>query len=176
MAENIDWPDGLAPEHFKPAGLFPRGANPLPVLGLAALLATALSGVLGGGPGSTYAAESDAAALRVENPAIIRNGEFFETRIDIEAKRPIAELKLLVDASLWRGMTQNSMIPQASDETTEDERHVYSFGPLEAGESLLVQIDTQSNPTLLGSTQGSVSVADGDTELVTLPLSIKVLP
>lgn len=176
MTQNTGWPDGLAPEHFKPTGLFPKGANPLPALGLAALLAVALSGILGGGPESTYAAESEMAALCVEKPAIIRNGEFFETRIAIEARQPIAELKLLIDTSLWRGMSQNSMIPQASDETTEDGRYVYSFGPLDAGKSLLVQFDTQSNPTLLGSTEGSISVADGDTELVTLPLSVKVLP
>lgn len=176
MTQNPGWPDGLAPEHFKPTGLFPEGTNPLPALGLAAVLAVALSGILGGGPVSTSAAESETAVLRVDKPAIIRNGEFFETRIDIEAKQPIAELKLLVDASLWRDMTQNSMIPQASDETTEDGRYVYSFGPLDAGKSLLVQIDAQSNPTLLGSTQGSVSVANGETELVTLPLSMKVLP
>jgi hypothetical protein len=176
MTAHDDWPDGLAQTHFQPVGLFTGHANPLPALVLGALLLVALSGNLGGGPEKTFAATGDAAMLRVETPAIARNGEAIETRLVVEARQPIADLKLAVDASLWRGMAQSSMIPQAADETMKDDRYIYSFGPLEAGKRLVVQIDSQSNPTLLGSTRGVVSVAVCETELVSLPLSMKVLP
>ena len=55
-------------------------------------------------------------------------------RIDVEADGPITELVIGVDSALWEDMTVNTMIPAASDESSEDGEFRFTFAELEAGE------------------------------------------
>ena len=52
----------------------------------------------------------------------------------------------------------------------------FEFAPLEAGSSLLVKIDGQINPDILGGNAGTVTFYDGQEALVTLPIRMEVLP
>ena len=71
--------------------------------------------------------------LAVHTSEIIRNGEFFEMRISVEADEPIDELVIGVDEALWEDMTVNTMIPAATDEISADGEFRFTFAELEAG-------------------------------------------
>jgi hypothetical protein len=169
-------PDGLEDGPVRRASVFHRHASPISLVILGGLLVAALAGAFGGGHAPISVAETDAAKLVVATPGIARNGEFYETRITITPKRPVKDLVLAVSPSLWRDITQNAMIPQASDEKFEDGLYRFSYGAAKTGEAVHVQMDFQINPALFGANHGTVSVFDGDRLLARMPVSMKVRP
>ena len=172
----LDCPDGIADEHLRePKGLR-RALNPITLTVLGAVLATAPLGLVGGLPTAEQTTHAQAVDLAVHMPRVLRNGEFFETRVRITPKRPIADLQLGVAPSLWRKLTQNSMIPAASDEKFEDGLFLFSYGKAQPGEPVEVKMDFQINPDLFGGVSGEVVVRDGKQRLAVLPLAIKVRP
>jgi hypothetical protein len=169
-------PDGLGDGPIQRSGIIHRHASPISLLILGGLLAAALAGAFGGGHAPVSVAETEAAKLMITTPGIARNGEFYETRVTITPKRPVKELVLAVTPSLWRDITQNAMIPQASDEKFEDGLYRFSYGKAEAGQAVHVQMDFQINPALFGGNRGAVSAYDGDRLLARLPVSMEVRP
>lgn len=143
---------------------------------LAVILAVALAGFVGGAPAPTLRAASVGASLAVTTPDRLRNGMFFETRISAEAKAPIADAVIAVPAVMWRDVTVNTLIPAPAEEEFVDGEFRFHFGPLEAGEKLGFKIDGQMNPPRFGSTAGRIRLLDGEAEVVTLPISLKVIP
>ena len=170
------FPEGLEHAHLIGNGLLGRHASPVSVILLGALLVAALAGFFGGGPRPVFSAASDEATLSVKTPDVIRTGMYFETEIAITPKRPVADLTLAVTPSLWRDFTQNTMIPAAAEESFENGFFRYSYGPAEAGKPLVVKIDFQINPSMVGTNRGVVALFDGDTELLRLPLETVVRP
>ncbi|TZG27302.1 hypothetical protein [Sphingomonas montanisoli] len=169
-------PDGIEDRHVSATGWFQRHANPTSLILIALLLATALLGVLGGHPNPTHIAAGDAVRLSVKSPAILRNGTFYEMRIRIEPRVPIADVTLAISLRLWRDITINSAIPAAENESFKDGMVHMSFGPGEPGEPIEIKFDGQVNPPLVGRNEGVVAVYDGDRKLVSLPMSVRVLP
>ena len=153
-----------------------RHASPVSFGILALVLAAALSGLAGGQPSPLRTKSFEAARLEVKTPSVIRNGEFFETRIRIEAARDVSDAVLAVSSSLWTDMTINTMIPAAAEESFKDGTHRFSYGKLRAGETLVVKIDGQINPPLFAGTRGDIALFDGERRLGSMPLQIKVLP
>ena len=143
---------------------------------LLAILAVALSGVLGGANAPTKRIASPGADLAVKTPDRLRNGMFFETQIAAVAKRPIGDAVIAVPAALWRDMTINTLIPGPSEEAFVDGEFRFHFGPLAAGQRLGVKIDGQMNPARWGSSSGSVRLLDGEAEVAALPITLKVIP
>lgn len=170
------FPDGIDDSHDDPPGWLRRSSSSLALLLLGAVIATGLSGVLGGVDSAPVSAAEADAILTVETRDVLRNGEFFETRIKVEARRPVADAVLSVSSALWRDMTVNSMIPAPSEETFERGSYTFSFGPLEPGATLEIKLDGQINPPLFGGTRGTVALSDGDRLLARIPLAIRVLP
>lgn len=170
------FPDGLGETHAAKRGGFHRHASLLSLLVLGALMTLALSGLLAGGKSHTALAAAPAATLGVTAPRILRNGEFFEIRVAVEANAPIADATIAVPPELWRDMTINSQIPAASEEEFKDGAFAFHYGPLKAGDRLEVKIDGQINPPLTLGTRGFVRLQDGDRPIVTAPVSIGVLP
>jgi hypothetical protein len=169
-------PDGITDRHFEPErGLLGR-ASVLPLLLLGGVLAAALLGLLGGRPNPTRIAETPEARLELNMPTLRRNGEFFEGRIRVTARRNIDELVLAASPSLWRDLTVNTMIPAAADESFEDGLFRFTYGPLEAGQSFEIKIDFQINPALFGGTAGEIAAFDGDRRLAGLHHELRVLP
>ncbi|WP_144037732.1 hypothetical protein [Sphingopyxis sp. KK2] len=153
-----------------------RHASPISFLILAAIVVFALSGLAGGQPSPLRSKDFGAARLEVKTPSVIRNGEFFETRIRIEATSDISNVVLAVSPSLWTDMTINTMIPAAAEESFKGGAYRFSYGELRAGETLVVKIDGQINPPLFAGTEGEIALFDGDRRLGGMPLHIKVLP
>lgn len=165
-------PDGINQEHESNS----RRANPWPLLLLAALLATGLSGTFAGQPATMRRAVSDSAALAVRMPDILRNGMAFETIVEVTPRRPVGDLVIAMSDGLWREMTINTMMPAAGEESHKDASHRFAFGRAEAGETFRFKIDGQINPPLFAGTSGMITALDGETALASVPVRIKVLP
>lgn len=176
-ASTSSYPDGIAPAHVGPAtGTGHERRRWLALILLSALMIAALLGVFGGGKARSLTAASDAATLEVHTPRVIRNGMFFETQIRVTARAPVERAVIAVDATLWRDMTINTMIPAPSGESFKDGAFRFDYGQLQSGDTLTVKIDGQINPPLFAGTRGSVAVLDGERELAAIPLHITVLP
>jgi hypothetical protein len=168
-------PDGIAPEHAEPDGFWRRHASPVSLVVLATVVGSGALGLLGS-PSVEHRAEGPAATLLVASPDTIRNGEIFEARIDVEARRPIGKLVLGVSPSLWRDTTVNSMVPAPSEETHADGLFRFAFAPLAAGQRFEVKVALQINPSLSGRNEGRVVVLDGETPLVEMRRATRILP
>jgi hypothetical protein len=173
---DIDFPDGLGHPHLKAPAAIKRHASPLSLLVLGSLMAAAALGAFGGEGLDTTAVDGAGARLVVEAPDTLRNGEFYEMRVYVTPSRPVGDLVLSVDAGLWRQTTQNSMLPAAAEEGFEDGAFHFSYGAAEAGRTILVKMDFQLNPSLLGDVAGRIRVLDGSQDLAALPLEIEVRP
>lgn len=177
IAAPTDLPDGIAPDHLDPRAGGGRGQRRwLALILLSVLMLAALLGLFGGGPARTMAAQTGAARLEVATPRVIRNGEFFETRVRITARHSIDKAVVAVAAPLWRDMTINTMIPAPAEETMATGSFRFDYGPLDAGEVLEIKIDGQINPPLFAGTRGAIAVLDGERELARVPVAIRVLP
>jgi hypothetical protein len=166
------WPDGLEDRHAAPPAK--RHALPVGLVVLSVVMAAALLGMAG--REGTASASGGGVRLEWHAPTVIRNGEFLEMRITLQASEEIPRPVLGVDASIWEDLTINTFIPAAVDESSRDGEFRFEFAPMGAGTSQLVKVDAQINPDTLGGNAGVVTVYDGDEELVSLPVQIEVLP
>lgn len=167
-------PDGLSTDHLRSRTGGRRRANPLPLLMLSLLMVAALAGLAGAE--ETLAEETDVASVTWHAPARIRNGEFFEMRLQVDAHERIGELVIGVDTGLWEDFTINTFFPAASEERSEHGELLFTFGPLESGGSFLLKVDAQINPDMLWRNEGTVTVYDGDAAIADLPIVMEVLP
>ncbi|MGL3822371.1 hypothetical protein [Sphingopyxis sp. R3-92] len=168
-------PDGISEQ---PAGnsLWNRHASPVSIVLLGGILACAFAGFTGGQPSPKTVADFGRATLTVKTPLVIRNGEFFETEIEISSVAALGDATVAISADLWRDMTVNTMIPAAGEERFEEGSYRFAYGPLEAGQALRIKVDGQINPPLFAGTQGEISLYDGKRLVGRQPLRIKVLP
>ena len=178
MAEKREprFPDGIDDSHSRPLkGLHPY-ASPLAFVLLGGLLSLAMLGLLGGAPATKVIVDEPAASMAVKLARPLRSGLFFETRIHVVARQDIAKPTIGIDAVLWRDLTINSQVPSATDETFTDGQYRFSYSALQAGETLEIKIDGQTNPPLVGRLAGAITLLDHDVRLAETHLSVLVLP
>lgn len=168
-------PDGIEGHHLE-AGKRPWLRPWIAPAVLGALLLGALLGLFGGAPYPTLRDEQQRAALAMTAPRVLRNGEFFEIKLRVEARGAIAKPRIAVTPAYWRHLTINTMIPAPSEEGYEDGRFTFAFEPLEAGQSLELKIDGQINPARFGNSSGAVTLLDDKSVLAELPVHLRVLP
>lgn len=170
------FPDGLDESHAKAVGGLRAHASLNAFLVLGGLVALAMTGLLGGRPSPITVVTAPAATLQVKLARPLRSGLFFETRIVIVARRDIAKPVIGIDPTLWRDLTINSHIPAAIDETFKDGQYRFEYAAIKAGDTLEIKIDGQTNPPMVGSLTGNITLLDGDARLTETRLSIPVLP
>lgn len=170
------FPDGLDPGHAIPPKGLRAHASPLAFVLLGGVIATAMTGLLGGAPAPVAVVAAPAASLAVKQARPLRSGLMFETHIRVVARRAIARPMIGVDAALWHDLTINSQIPAASDESFRKGQYRFAYPALEPGEVLEIKIDGQTNPPLVGRLAGTITLLDGDTPLAETHLSVPVLP
>jgi hypothetical protein len=169
-------PDGIGEEHFDSGEGVRRHASVLSLLILGGILATALTGFLGGGFNERLTTENEHVVLTYDGPTVIRNGMFFEAHALILAKEPIDKLVLEVSEPLIHDMTMNSMVPAAAEETFEGGSFRFKFDRLEKGDTYDVKFDFQINPSLFAGNEGHNAVYDDKDLLAEVPVTIAVLP
>ena len=168
------FPDGIDDDHVAPIEGWRRHASPLALVVFGAVVLLALSGVLG--HERDWRAEMEGTSLTVHAPETIRNGEFFEMRITVEASEPIEELGVGVATSLWEDMTVNTMIPSATEEAGTDGEYRFTFDRLDGGSAFDLKVDLQVNPDIVGGNEGDITVYDGDDAIAQVAIAIAVLP
>lgn len=168
-------PQGIDGSHIDAKG-WHRHANPAAVLTLGLLLTAALAGAFGGQPHPTQTITTSSAEITLELPERIRNGMFFEMRAKVETKRPFSDLTIAVSSTYWRDLTINSMIPGPAKETAENGLYQFSYGPVDADQTLTIKIDGQINPPLFAGTEGDILLMDRDAVIATIPVKMVVLP
>lgn len=175
MPDTVARPQGIEESHTHGRNWY-RFANPLSVLGVGLFLAAALAGVFGGQPHPAKLVDVSAATMRYEFPEILRNGEFFEMRVVVDAKQPFSDLQIGISSEYWRDLTINTMIPAASEEKAEKGVYLFSYGEMEAGDRLTIKIDGQINPPMFAGTRGELTLRDGDRVLGSVPVKLRVYP
>ncbi|MFC0103646.1 hypothetical protein [Sphingopyxis terrae] len=169
------FPDGIRPEHRQP-GRWDGAASPLTFLLLAGAMLLALSGQLGGNAPRVQVVHLGAADLVVHDPRVLRNGEFFELRVAVTARRGLADMVVALDPAQWRDVTINTMVPAADKEDFAGGAIRLHYGPLEGGERRDVKIDGQLNPAHIGEAVGPIGLYDDERFLGAIDAPIRVMP
>jgi hypothetical protein len=173
---NGAFPDGISATHLRTGSPFSGPLRWFMLFALGAILLAALLGVFGGLKNPTVTAKGPEATLRVNAPAVLRSGEFFEMRFALEARQPVAKPVIAVAEPYWRDITINTMTPAPVSERFEDGFFVFEFDPLDAGKAIELKVDGQINPSLFGGTAGAVEARDGERKLARAAMKLRVFP
>ena len=129
------------------------------------------------GQGTTQtAASAPAAVLRVTAPKAVRGGLFFQSRVEVRARRDIAHPRLVLDEGWIEGMQVNSIEPSPVGEASRDGRLVLSYDALDTGERLVVWFQFEVNPTNTGHRAYGLELDDADTRIAAIDRYITVFP
>lgn len=129
------------------------------------------------GQGTTQtAASTPAAVVRVTAPQAVRGGLFFQSRVEIRARRAIAHPRLVLDEGWIEGMQVNSIEPNPVGEASRDGRVVLSYDAIDAGERLVVWLEFEVNPTNTGHRSYGLELDDADAKIATVARDITVFP
>jgi hypothetical protein len=167
-------PDGIGQREIEPVQDWRRRASPISLLAFGTVVVVALLGILG--HERTWDATGDGVNLEVHMPEVIRNGEFFELRVTVDAERDIGDLVVRIDQSLWQDITINTTVPAPAEEASEDGAFTFRFGDLADGSTFLLKVDGQVNPDIVGGNDGAITVLDGEEQLAEVEVSMGVLP
>ncbi|MEA2199475.1 MAG: hypothetical protein QOI89_71 [Solirubrobacteraceae bacterium] len=142
---------------------------------IAVLPVLALLNVFGQHP-TTSSASSPAVSVNVTAPARLRSGLIFQVRTQVLARRDIGQLQIAFDKGWWESMSVNSVVPEPSEESSENGRVVLSYGKLPAGQTLVSWIYFMVNPTNVGKRTENVDVLDGSNVLVHIHRALTIFP
>jgi hypothetical protein len=135
----------------------------------------ALLNVFGQKPTTSHAS-GPAATLTVDAPERLRSGLIYQARFEVKALRDIHQLQFVLDRGWWEGMSVNSIEPNPSNESTQNGAVTLSFGTLARGETLVMWIYYQTNPTNVGHRSQNAEVDDGTTVLARVSRKVTVYP
>ena len=114
--------------------------------------------------------------MNVTAPARLRSGLIFQVRVQVTAHRDIKELQLVFDKGWWESMSVNSMVPEPSEESSEEGKVLLSYGKLGAGQQHVNWIYFQVNPTNVAKRSEDIEVRDGSTPLLHIHRAITIFP
>ena len=141
----------------------------------AALVVLGLFDVFGQGTTQTVAS-TPAAVLRVTAPKAVRGGLFFQSRVDVTARRAIAHPRLVLDEGWVEGMQFNSTEPAPVSEANRDGRVVLTYDALDVGERLVVWMQFEVNPTNVGHRPYGLELDDAETRVAAVHRWMTVFP
>ncbi|MDX6451724.1 MAG: hypothetical protein QOH16_1773 [Gaiellaceae bacterium] len=153
--------------------LWPRWA----ILGLLTLFCVlGLLNVFGQRP-STVSAGTPAAKLTLYAPTKLRGGLLFSARFHITAVRELKNATLVLDPGWAEGMAINTVEPSPLGQGSRNGRLTFQLGHVPAGESYLLFMEFQVNPTNVAWRRPqNVELDDGDTKLLTVKRSVVIYP
>jgi hypothetical protein len=116
------------------------------------------------------------AGLSVSSPSRVRGGLLYQARFSVNAKKKLAQAELVLDRGWLDGLTINTMEPSPASQTSRDGKLALDLGPLSAGQSYVLVLDFQVNPTTVGRQDQAVTLYDGNRALITLHRTLTVFP
>jgi hypothetical protein len=158
--------EGRAWEIWLRRGLFAL----LPLIALLGLL-----NLFGQRP-STTTHSASGASLEIFAPSRVRSGLLYQARFHITAQRDLKEATLVLSPGWLEGMTVNTIEPSPVGEASNNGRLSLDLGHIPAGESYLLFMQFQTNPTNVGHRDASVTLKDGDETLFRIHRSITIFP
>jgi hypothetical protein len=135
----------------------------------------ALANVFGQHPDSSTAAVG-AARFSVTAPSRARGGLLYQARFRIDAKERIAQAELVLDRGWLDGLTINTLEPSPASETSQNGKLALDLGPIPRGQSYVLYVDFQVNPTTVGRQDQDVTLYDGNRALITLHRTLTIFP
>jgi hypothetical protein len=142
---------------------------------IAVLPLLALLNVFGQHP-TTTSVSSAAASMNVTAPDRLRSGLIFQVRVQVTARRDIKEMEIVFDKGWWESMSVNSLVPEPSEESSEEGKVVLTYGKLTAGQQHVNWIYFQVNPTNVAKRTENVELRDGSTPLLRIHRAITIFP
>jgi hypothetical protein len=116
------------------------------------------------------------AQLALNAPETLRGGLMWRARITIRARDTIEFPRLVLGRGYINGMQLNSLEPSPSGESSRGPDLVLSYDKLAPGDTLVVYIQLQTNPTTSGAQDTSVELDDETRPLARISHTITVLP
>jgi hypothetical protein len=139
------------------------------------LLVLGLLNLFGQRPATSRAA-APAAVLSVYSPSSVRGGLLYTSRFHVTARTDLKKALLVLDSGWFEGMQVNSIVPQPIQEASRDGRVVYDLGHIAKGDSSILWIQFQVDPTNLGHRSQDVELDDGPNVISTIHRNITVYP
>jgi hypothetical protein len=155
-----------------PAGLWARRAV---MTGFAVIAGLGLLDVFGQGTTQSTAL-APAAVLRVNAPSAVRGGLFFQSRVEIRARRALEHPRLVLDEGWVEGMQVNSIEPAPVSEASRDGRVVLSYDRVDAGDRLVVWMQFEVDPTNVGHRSYGLELDDAETHVAGVHRWMTVFP
>jgi hypothetical protein len=146
--------------------------------GLLLMLALSLAALFNafGQRAHSSTASSPAAVLSVKAPSKARGGDILQARFDVRTSQEIRQPLLILDPGWLEGLTQNTSVPEPTEERTDNGRIVMEYDSIPAGRKLTVWLQYQVNPTHVGKTDQDVELWDAGTRLAHLDHSLTTFP
>jgi hypothetical protein len=145
----------------------------LALVGLVPLLA--LFNVFGQRP-ATATVAAPAATLKVYAPTHLRGGLLYMARFHVKARRDLKSATLVLDTGWAESITINTIEPSPVGEASKNGRLSFELGHIPAGQSYILFMDFQVNPTNVGHRSQDVELTDGDTHILTVHRDVTVFP
>jgi hypothetical protein len=142
---------------------------------LALFLLAGLLNVFGQRP-ETSTAGTSAASLKVYAPARLRSGLYAEARFTIDAHEDVKDAMLVLDSGWAEGITINTIEPSPLGEASRNGKLVFDLGHIPAGQTYILFMQLQINPTNVGHRSQNVALYDGDKFLTSIDRTITVFP
>jgi hypothetical protein len=134
-----------------------------------------LLNVFGQRPSTTKSAVQ-AASLTIYAPKRVRGGLYYEARFHIQAHDELKDARLVLGSNWIEGITINTIEPSPVGAASRNGDLSYDLGHIPAGESYVLYVQEQVNPTNVGRRTQTTELWDGDTHLLTIDRPLTVWP
>jgi hypothetical protein len=134
-----------------------------------------LLNVFGQRPSTTKRAVQ-AASLTIYAPERVRGGLYYEARFHIQAHDELKEARLVLNSNWAEGITINTIEPSPIGAASRDGALSYDLGHIPAGQSYVLFLQEQVNPTNVGHRTQTAELWDGDRHLLTIDRPLTVWP
>jgi hypothetical protein len=135
----------------------------------------ALANVFGQRPDS-HTLVAPAASLKIYAPSHVRGGLLYEARFHVTARQELKDATLVLGAGWLEGMTVNTIEPSPVNEASDNGRLSLELGHIPQGQSYILFIQFQVNPTNVGRRTQSVELRDGDAKLLSFHRTVTIFP
>jgi hypothetical protein len=143
---------------------------------VAAVPVVALFNVFGQRPDS-HTLVSPAASLKIYAPARLRSGLLYEARFHVTARQELKDAYLKLGAGWAEGVSINTIEPSPMNESSDNGRLSFELGKIPAGESFILFMQFQVNPTNVAfGRRQTVELDDGKTRLLSFERTVTVFP
>jgi hypothetical protein len=143
----------------------------LPILAVLGLL-----NLFGQHPATTTTNSPGAASLKVFAPTRVRSGLLWQARFHVTAQRDLKDATLVLSPGWLESMTVNTIEPSPVGEASNNGRLSLELGHIPAGQSYLLFMQFQTNPTNVGHRDASLTLKDGSTTILHLHRTITIFP